>query len=207
MEEVEKKRRIKAINALHEYQAKGADFASEEVLSQTLRNESDRGYVILLVSFLEDALLERILKELPEGEKLRRPLVKGGPLRSIDHRLTMARALGTMSEGDVAIFDVFREMRNACAHSRQDISFKTPELIETFALMLSPDTREQMNGAPESTLKLSFEMCAGWMLALLHGRTHGQALDYVNETISEAIGEPIPPLMRIQPQAPEKPKG
>ena len=169
--------------------------------------KATRGFVILLVSFLEDALLERILKALPHGEKLKRSLLRGGSLRSIEHRMVLAQALGLMTDGDAAIFDVFREMRNACAHSRQEISFKTPELVQALGLILAPDTRREMKMVPPSALKLSFEMCAGFMFARLSGESHEHALDSVNKAIRDATGEDLPPLMGLQKASPEKPKG
>jgi hypothetical protein len=49
-------------------------------------------------------------------------------------------------------------MRNACAHARQDISFETPELVAVFGLMLTPETREQMERISSAQRKFSFEL-------------------------------------------------
>src|SRR5688500_9446577 len=123
MEEAEKKRFDAALTALADYQSRGDVMLTSKDLQKLLRDESDRGLVILLATYIEDRLLDRICKAMPNGEECRRSLTKGGPLRSFEHRLAIARALNLVSEMHLENLDVLRAMRNACAHSRRDISF------------------------------------------------------------------------------------
>jgi hypothetical protein len=80
-------------------------------------------------------------------------------------------------------------MRNACAHARQDISFETPELVAVFGLMLTPETREQMEKISSAQRKFSFELCASWMFQRLNGLSHEEAGEFVSGVLQSAFAE------------------
>lgn len=84
----------------------------------SLAKESDRGAVILAVTLLEDALLSAVTQKTGRTPK-------DGNLGSC---LRSAERLGLVSPELASLIDHAREVRNACAHSRADIGFHTPEL-------------------------------------------------------------------------------
>lgn len=166
--------RKQTLDKLGEYAATGSFDSNPDQLLKLHKDEGDRGLVIILASQLEDALLERILQDLKKGTENRRSLEKGGPLRSYEQRIVLARAMGILTEREAEIFDVFRHMRNACAHSRREISFQTPELREAL-ILLSPESRDLLTGEqPKLDAAAVVIFIAAWLLSFLTGLSHKQ---------------------------------
>jgi hypothetical protein len=173
VDEDQKLQHKKALEALAKYQAKGA---VPEAVELVLATETDRALVTILGSFIEDALLERIISELPHGGQTRRTLLKGGPLRSPEHRIALAQAMGIVSEFGAARLNVFRAMRNACAHSRLNITFETPELRNALAALLPKKIGDTViAGTNEGSLRGLFLASASLALSVLQGITEEEA--------------------------------
>lgn len=177
------------IDALKVYQSKGSLQANQSELSAMLEDESHRGVVIILGSYIEDALLDLICANLPKGEAHRRLLTKGGPLRSVEHRIALARALDLITEREAAALNIFREMRNACAHSRLNISFSTPELREALRLMLDGEAGEWLESADPDDVVAAYILCGSYMLKLLAGAGHEAVKRDLDQIIEELIAE------------------
>jgi hypothetical protein len=129
----------RALESLARFQAAEAVYDDSAAVAGMLRGESDRALIIILASYIEDALLERIIYMLPEGERYGATIFKGGALRNFEHRIAIAKAVGAIDEKHSHILDGIRAMRNACSHSRKPISFKTPELLNAFAATLGQE--------------------------------------------------------------------
>jgi hypothetical protein len=157
-----------------------------ESLERMLRTETDRALVTILGSYIEDALLDRIMAELPAGAENRKALLKGGPLRSVEHRIALARAMGIITEEKAARLNIFRAMRNACAHSRLDITLKTPELRNALAMLTPPKMRQSIiDGSHEGTLRGIFVASASLSLLWLRGGSAADAKAYSKAAIDE----------------------
>jgi len=63
----------------------------------------------------------------------------GGALGTWAQQTNLALALGIIHEQDASDLEVFRVMRNACAHSRQPLDFNTPQLRDAIGLLFVPD--------------------------------------------------------------------
>jgi hypothetical protein len=165
--ETREQRHKQVLDALAQYQAQGAVPAA---LARVLETESDRALVTILGSYVEDALLERIITELPSGGESRKALLKGGPLRSVEHRIALAKAMGILPDHHARLVNVVRAMRNACAHSRLDISLETPELRNALAL-LTPDPMAKtiVEGTNEGSLRGLFVAATTILLHWLTG--------------------------------------
>jgi hypothetical protein len=161
--------RKNVFDALSKYHTEDAIPSDAESLQAMLDKESHRGLVIILGSYIEDALVERICRKLSNGEELRKTL-KNGPLRNFEHRVTLARATGVITSRLADVLTIFRHLRNECAHCRRDISFETPVLREAFLTMLPGQSRKILKDNPELCAS-SFIMCASRMIMTLEDAT------------------------------------
>lgn len=102
-----------------------------ETFISELSGESDRAAVILASSLLDDLLANAIAMKMPfdilvgDMEDLFR---LGGPLDSFSSRTSIACTFGIIEAETYKQLAILREMRNACAHSKHRIDFKTPIL-------------------------------------------------------------------------------
>jgi hypothetical protein len=177
--------RRKVFDRLGEYHS-GEEIPSDAISLQSMLNkESHRGLVIILATYIEDALVERICRELPNGEELRKVL-KSGPLRNFEHRITLARATGVITARHADVLTVIRHMRNACAHCRRDISFATPILKETFLLLLPPMREAEMKKDNANECAGNFILTASRMLMVLEGAPEDE-IHAAYERVSEMM--------------------
>ena len=160
------------LDALADYQKEGALPKTATALAKRLKAESDRGKVIILVTFIEDALIERLCKRIRVKPESRSKFAKQS-LSSFATTIAMAKTLDLIDEKTATALDVLRLMRNACAHSRKGISFETPELQDATLLLMSnpPDeSREALKNALPLIAQNVFMIVAGMMLGIVKGK-------------------------------------
>lgn len=109
-------------------------------MARTIAAETDRGSIILLGSLVEDALLEQLEKKMPSLNSDERERLFGPdkPLGSFSAKARVAHAVAIIDRDIFKLIDILREMRNICAHSQRDISFKVDELRDVLDAMLRP---------------------------------------------------------------------
>lgn len=197
--------RKETLDELGKYAAQGSFETDPGELVKMLRNESDRGLVVVLGSHLEEALLERICRDLPAGEASRRALTKGGPLRNFEQRIVMARAMGIIDEQEAEIFHVFRHMRNACSHSKRDISFKTPELLEALALLFPPAADTVRGESPVVAPSAAFIICSAFLLNGLAGQSYKDSRLQLGQLIKGWVSRNKRAAAERRPSSPRKP--
>lgn len=151
--ESEEQKRKRVLDALGSYQKRGR--VSEDVgeIGEMLMDESDRGVVVILGSMLEDALLERIEKAFnPLTSAQKKNLTRaGGLLSTFNDRVNLAHALGLINQSVVDELQIVKAMRNACAHSRLELTFLTTELREAVLLLLEDgETKEVIRNTDQS---------------------------------------------------------
>lgn len=179
------------LQALSEYQRQGGIPSGDDIAGM-LFDESDRGVVIILGSWVEDTLLERITEKLPAMSRAdEKVLIDRGPLRDFNARILMAKALGLISESDKEILETIKIMRNACAHSRRDISFRTPELRAVLLTLLSARDQQIVERSPNSPVvpKAAFIAVCSFVLGVLQGETPAEAharIRAANDELREA---------------------
>ena len=139
-------RRVRVLDALGSYQKSSLTMVSGEEIGTLVAKESDRGIVVILGSMLEDILLTRVKKSFVKlSSTQEKDLVRsGGLISTFDDRINLCRALGLIDDEVVEMLRIFKSMRNACAHSRKDISFTTPQLKEALALMFEGETGDDI---------------------------------------------------------------
>lgn len=204
------KHRKDVLEALGRYQNRGAILTDNDAIGEMLANESDRGVVIILGSFIEDALLDRILEAFPPMSAARRKnLVRsGGPLNSFSARVNLGLALGVLTDEDAAMLDVIKAMRNACAHSRHDISFTTPELRSALLLLFGGESLEVLqNTTNEVMLNSAFIFVSSYLLGILVGETKEESEDRVSRMVAEMTQRAREEAAKLasSPQTPTEP--
>jgi hypothetical protein len=137
----------------------------------SLKNESDRAAVIIAGSLLEDELgnlISKVMRKLSTDDR-QRLFGFDGPVGTFSNRILVAYALGLIDSNDRRQFDLLREMRNACAHSRIPLTFDTKELGDVTRLMVPEEMREGLQGAK---LRATFILvCALLFVLLVTGKT------------------------------------
>lgn len=91
----------------------------------SMAGESDRGLIIIAASLVEDALVQTIEDRLaPLNRKERDALFDfNGPMGTFSSRIKVAQALSIISRETRKHIEMIREMRNACAHSPNRLTF------------------------------------------------------------------------------------
>jgi hypothetical protein len=159
--------RAKILEALASYQKRGAVLTNGADLAQMLRPESDRGVVIILASFVEDALLERVLATFgplttAQRKNLTRP---GSPLNSAAAVAHLASAMKLIKDHQFHMLETLRHMRNACAHSRLPINFGTEELREALKLLVALyRVADSIDKLDPTAFRYIFILAAGMLL-------------------------------------------
>ncbi len=206
MRESDKKILNRALEALTRFQAAEAVYKDSAAVAKMLRAESDRALVIILASYVEDALLDRILYMLPEGERYGPNIFKSGSLRNFEHRISIAKALGAVTEAQAGLLDAIRSMRNACSHSRKPISFKTPELRNVLSAMLGKepaDIFEDPNDIPE--VRGAFIAAASLLLWALRTAPDERASTAHEKDVPKSVRTEQLLLAALQKKLPSKP--
>lgn len=181
----------KALEALSRFQAAEAVYEDAAAVAKMLGGESDRALIIILASYVEDALLDRIIYMLPEGQRYGSSIFKSGSLRNFEHRIAIAKALGAINEKHAEMLDAIRSMRNACSHSRKAISFRTPELLAIIPAMLGKGPPEIFND-PDDVAEIRSSFIGTAALLLWGLRTAP------GEVASPNHGEEVPQSVRTE---------
>jgi DNA-binding MltR family transcriptional regulator len=109
-------------------------------LAHTVVGETHRGAIILLGSLVEDVIQEQLEKRFRPLNSHDHDRLFGPekPLGSFSAKARVAFALQIIDREDFTFIEMLREMRNICAHSQRDISFRNEELRDVLASMLRP---------------------------------------------------------------------
>lgn len=184
--------RAQALEGLSQYQRSGSFAISPDEMGRMVSQESDRGIVVILSSILEDALLfqlERKFVSLTNTE--RKNLTRnGGLLANFDDRINLAHALGMIDADGVETLRIFKSMRNACAHSRREITFLTPQLREVMAYLFEgegvDDVRDGLTNP--HLLRFAFMSAFTYQMERIMGATEEDAQRQAQQIIDIAYG-------------------
>lgn len=146
---------------------------------ETIKAESDRGYVLVAASFLDEALeillRSRMITDPVFLKKSIQPLFVGmGPLRSFWAKTELCRALDLLSEQEHSDLGQIRNLRNHFAHSYVDASFadrKAVDLVSElwhFGTKQIPLTDEEKS--KPDFVRHRFGLAAAWLAGTFHKR-------------------------------------
>jgi hypothetical protein len=184
-------RRKAIIDALGHYQKHGSLRDNPEDVAAMLTDESDRGALIIVGTLVEDLLADMIISKLPSGEAMRKELTRqGGALNTFNDKIAVATALNLIDEETIDALDVLRVMRNACAHSRRNITFRTPELLDGLTLLVEEEAAQFLRQTKNDLfIRAIFSLVAAILFRLLSGGTKEQAQAHVNLMSAELLRE------------------
>lgn len=163
--------RKETLEALARYQKQGAVLTDAASIAERLKNESDRGLVIILVAYVEDELIDLVLEKINPSltnRQRKRLLAPGAPLTSFSAAINVAEAMGLLTEYEVKCLEVLKAMRNACAHSRIEIDFSKKELQDATKLLVENfnelDARVKWLTVPADVMRAIFILVACLMM-------------------------------------------
>jgi DNA-binding MltR family transcriptional regulator len=142
---------IKKLGKLSREEPDYSDFS--QFHKETKRLKNDRGTAILLAANIEntlDAVLSRALADSKQEELFD----FRGPLGTFSAKILMAHALELIGPVTFHNLTHIRHIRNAFAHSKKPITFRTPEVAAACALLqmqyvLPPRTVPKAGEKPE----------------------------------------------------------
>ena len=165
------------LDALRSYTRLGFKTANLDDLADRYIDESDRGLVVILGSVTEDELQERILQNFVNLDPDRfKSMTRFGVLSGWANKTSLAVGLGIIDESDAEILEIMSVMRNACAHSRLHIDFRTPQLRSVFRMLLGetfgPLLDKVEDGPNVYGTRALFIQCSSAIWARIKGRSH-----------------------------------
>jgi DNA-binding MltR family transcriptional regulator len=109
------------------------------LFTEMFKSRNSRGAAILIASYVENSLETALFRRLDVSEKFRRRLFGiNGPLGTFAHKIKIALALNIIGPETMANLEHVREIRNAFAHSKISISFRTKQIEDVCALLKIP---------------------------------------------------------------------
>lgn len=98
--------------------------------NQQLKNESDRSTIILHGGLIEEMLVSRLGRLMPDinGDERARIFHFEGPLGSFSNRIRMSHALGIIDRPTKRKIEILKELRNVAAHCHKPMSFDLPQV-------------------------------------------------------------------------------
>jgi len=135
---------------------------------RALSGESDRGAIILGATMIDDRLWHELRKRAasleapPTGYQRRMD-------KSFASRIELANEVGLVARATADMIDVIREMRNACAHGREKLAFRSPLIVEALDLLLAPESASLRKCTPALRRDVFVVVCA-YLAVAVSGR-------------------------------------
>jgi len=98
----------------------------------SLKNESDRGVVLLTASLLDKMLYKLFEVYLTLNEDLKESILDNSlaPLNTFSNKIKMAHSLGLIDKKNYSNFEYIRKIRNKFSHDLYDISFENKQIVD-----------------------------------------------------------------------------
>ena len=130
-----------SVKTLRQSYRKKTQVPEIEQFKKELLGSSDRASIILMGSSLDDALIYRIalaLPQLPTDDELDYIFRFEGPLGTFSARMEQALLWGAIEDETYQELDLFRELRNAAAHSKMSLSFQDSAIANVVKRLAKP---------------------------------------------------------------------
>lgn len=128
-------------------------FNELNTLTSKLSSLDERGLVLSLASFAEDAL-SGLLQSFMLKNKSAEKLLSGfnAPFGTLSTKLSACHALGLIDDTQLADFEILRQLRNKFAHSWRDVSLTEKEMKDRIFQLSFPDNSWAYTPDPVSIL-------------------------------------------------------
>jgi DNA-binding MltR family transcriptional regulator len=106
------------------------------------RKESDRGYALVALDFI-DSHLSELLKASMVDDVPRVKSILNSPIRAIATRAKLAYCLGLIGEQTYELIEQIREIRNQFGHSFELLTFDSPDIAAMCKQIRIPEYDEK----------------------------------------------------------------
>jgi hypothetical protein len=182
-----------SIKSLRKYYKDRHASIDPQHLFAELTGESDRAVVILLSSVLDDMLAHLLRANLsfsPDQPQMEHIFRFEGPLGTFSARAEIAYLFGLIDEATKEQLDVLREMRNACAHSKQKIDFGISELAAVAKRLVRQHRGPPLKLDTRKQIREAFTVECVFIGHLLAGESREEAESALQKTL--ALPSPLP---------------
>lgn len=158
--------RLKALGKVRMEEIKADDHIKR------LKNESDRGVMILAATMVEDALLVALQKitKGADNSEMRAKIYHGdGPLASFSKRITFAQALGIISKEVARQMHIVREVRNTAAHAHVTMDFSVQEVKDALGTLLEGEQADDLETWDAERVRFFYLGLCGYMADTIEG--------------------------------------
>ena len=178
---------LKAYTKVAAHDLSPADFVA------ALKGESDRGAIILAATMIDDRLSIALRERMPDINSAEAARIFGvdGLAGTFANRLKLAQALGIIDRGTRKLLELIREMRNACAHSRQIMTFSTPVIRAAFVSTMPDEAEGDVITWPDQKARDIFCPLCGALCDAISGRDGVQELRSLH-TMMQYVRERVP---------------
>lgn len=136
---------------------------------EKLKNESDRGVVLISAEFINNYLTILFEKYLILNKDLKKDIFAYSlaPLHNFSNKIKMAYSLGLIDEEQYKNLEYVRKIRNKFAHRIFDASFEDVQIIEWCKKIKIP----RIPGDDPNNYRYLFYDVAYFLVGYLHSRT------------------------------------
>ncbi|MEA1083226.1 hypothetical protein SFC76_03050 [Sphingomonas sp. CD22] len=151
-----------AKKALNKLSGDGVYSTPNSVYVEQLRDESDRGVIVLLATLLEDALKTRLKEVIPALPTVKEEEIFGydAPFGSFSKLALCATAFGIITPELREIIDHVRAMRNKAAHLQNQIVFEDEPMRGMVMSMLDSGTQSFIDDHAQEMVRHTFVVTA-----------------------------------------------
>jgi len=180
------KRRATAVANLRAASRKSTLDLDAAAFVKALRGESDRGAILLGATMVDDRLWHELGKlgnssgAPPNGFKKRMD-------QSFASRIELAREVNLVATATADLIDVVREMRNACAHGRDKLTFRSRVIVEALDCLLAHDSASLRKFTPAVRRDVFIVVC-GALAATISGGISPNSLASIEPILTSVTG-------------------
>lgn len=159
-----------------------------EASLESTHGESDRGFMILVVTQLEDMLTAEVAQKLTGMTSEERDSFLGpdGVASAFGIKIKLALGLGVIDRGSYTHLELIRSIRNACAHAIRPVSFDTPIIKEAVLSFVTEESRPSYANANADVLRpLFWMMCTQIVATMAAGGNPVQGIANINTMLQD----------------------
>lgn len=178
------------VRALKKHSLAKITEATIEAHGTSLQHESDRGTVIMTAAMIEDTLtqaLERRFSHLTRKE-IDAMFDFNGPMGTFSAKIKCAQAFGIIDRATRNHVEMVREMRNACAHSQNALTFKDDILRNAVFSMLSEEDANNFKD-DHTYVRIAFVLMTGVIANIIIEEDVLKGTAKVNNIIQQTMAE------------------
>lgn len=181
------KRRATAVANLRAASRKSTLNLDAAAFVKALRGESDRGAILLGATMVDDRLWHELGK-LGKSSGAPPDSFKKRMDQSFASRIELAREVNLIVHATADLMDVVREMRNACAHGRDKLTFRIRVIVEALDCLLAHDDSASLRKFTPAVRRDVFIVVCGALAATISGGISPNSLASIEPIVTSVTG-------------------